>query len=146
MLEMALHRQYWIECHTCPAHIVLPSRSHQEISPGQWYWPTGETVVWLLCQDCGFVFGYSPRSIHLEEVETEDPSQRPSAFWKVALECDHESCGLRFSVHTRTGADVPRGKAGASIVEAVRAKKNSVTCPAKHVVRFPRSVEIVGVD
>ncbi len=112
---MALHRRSWSGCRTGPAPIVLPSQNLEGKVPAQPYWPTDETELRLLCQGCGFVFGYSRQAIRLQWVETEDPSQWPSVFWKATLECDHENCGQRFSVHTRTEVDVSQGKVGASM-------------------------------
>jgi hypothetical protein len=142
---MPLQPRFVIECRTCLERIVLPSRRPEGISPHQPYWPTGESVLRLLCRNCGLLYGYSPEEIRRELVETQDTSQRPSVFWKATLECEHENCRQRFSVHTRTGADVLRGQAGRSILEAIFDEKNTVACPAGHVVRAPRSAQVEGI-
>jgi hypothetical protein len=135
--------RYFVRCSACPAHIVLPGQNPGEKSPYQPYWPTGEIELKLLCQDCGFVFGHSHETIRREWVETPDPNPRPSVFWKATLECDHENCGQRFSLHTRTGADVPEAKVGSQMLLY---EKSALTCPRGHNVSDARPVGLGGIE
>lgn len=132
--------QFVVECKGCPARIALPNQNLPGTYPDQPYWPTGESRLWILCQSCGSLFGYSLAEIHRIECRRTVPSPRPTAFWRATLACGHESCSRALSVHMRTAADMPRRDVEAFIFVEKRSALASLVCPSGHKDTSPRSL------
>lgn len=132
--------QFVIECRRCHKRITLPNQNPPGVHPDQPYWPTGENRLWMLCQSCGSLFGYSLEDIHGAEYRRELPSPCPTAFWRATLACGHESCSRALLVHVRTAADMPRRDVEALIFVEKRDALASLVCPVGHRNTSPRSL------
>lgn len=136
---MLQQRRAVLVCPSCSERIALPSRSPEEKSQLQpYYWPTGEPSIAILCPLCDFLFAHPRQDVQLRTAEAEGPNPPPSVFWKVALTCDHENCGQRFSVHTRTEAGATKNDVGISVLRA----KPALVCPAGHTVSNPQGLAV----
>lgn len=133
-----IQNRYVVECHVCPEKTFLPHRSRKGESRSQLYWPKDEVFLVVLCNHCEHLSSYIPRDIPYRTVETDSLNAPPSVFWKAVIECDHENCGKRFSVHTRTEGDVSKGAVGSSILNA----KTALKCSNGHIVLNPRGLSI----
>jgi hypothetical protein len=111
-------------CEGCEEHIVLPHGTPSGISQDQWYWPTDNPILTFACLDCGHLSGYSRQETRLAEIQTPNPNQRASVFWRAEFSCALKSCGLPIVVHTRSEAGIPP----AELEAGIRAVAKSARC------------------
>lgn len=115
-------------------------KTPQGTTQAQPYWPKDSEILYLACHNCAHLSSHWEYNIHMLGVQSEDPSQQPSVFWRVNFSCSHEHCGLPIVVHTRTEGGLPR--------ETVAALASNVTpkpqCPVGHADNATL-VEIVKV-
>ena len=89
----------YLECKGCPERIYLPNQTPQVTAEGLPSWPTGYSVLRLLCPFCGNQFSYSRNEIH-QEPDKEAPREPSNILWRATLACGHKNCGRKVFVHT----------------------------------------------
>lgn len=131
---------FFLECKGCPARIALPNLSPQAESPNEPYWPTGEQIMWVLCNACGSVFGYTQGQIHAPEPCRPAPDLPASSFWRATLECRHVGCGKQFLLHATVPGDAPT-EAEVEAGRAVAQHTSDLPCPDAHRDTHLRRIE-----
>lgn len=89
-------------CPYCEYHTALPSRTRPETSELEPYWPMDSDTLTLVCHNCRRLSVHWERGIHTLGIQSEDPGQPPSVFWRVEFSCSHARCDKPIVVHTRT--------------------------------------------
>lgn len=126
-------------CQYCQEETVLPSQDVPGGSEVRPYWPTDSESLTVACQNAHLTVHWKG-GIKRLGVQSEDPNQSPSVFWKVEFICSHGRCGLPIIVHTRTEHGITP--------ETVEARAYNVTpkpeCPAGHAdgVRLKRIARV----
>ncbi len=138
-----LEHLYAIVCPSpeCGEHIVLPHGTLPGISETEWYWPTNEPTLALVCPCCRRL-SVHPKPTDPVRMLEEDSSQSRHLFWRVSFACDQDSCDRYLVVHTTTQANASPADALVQVLSATP----RINCGNGHAMDADQLFSIGVVD